>query len=600
MKKLFTLLVIIATAFNLKADIINQLSQVNKQWLVENYHHQILKDLSIKDVNSIGAIKLHLQLVVKTLDSRPVENFSIKQINNRKQLLKKLATYADAGVFPINNNLIPCRNPIFIDEVGTHCAVGYLMQQSGYESLALAINNNERFAFIENIKTNGVKEWAYENGFSLAELAWIQPSYPLSTIVNEVSKGVDGVVNTICPLNNSTILIGGKFTKELANNVTCNNIALVTQSGFGWVISPLQNGVNDTVNIIYKNGNDVIVGGAFTQANGVTANHICILKPLSSAQMFAPMGSLNNTVNDIELYNGHIYAGGRFTDFLSKWNGTSWTGVSNGMIYGNAIHALHNYHGALIIGGDFELATGALRINVAQFNDTSGIYQMGFGTKQIIYDFETLNDSLYAAGNFIAGTDTTAVHIYREDTWGVGGWQDWHHEYQVGYIKDLNIINNKLAACGDFQINQLMSSGNHFGTLEKNFNITYISPIINTNFPVLTSCVIGNETIVGGTFTSHFGGTGNVALSRLAILSNLPNALTKQVLNKSNVFPNPATNYLSIEKFANKEFAIFTLDGKMVVEGVINQNKINIENLLAGIYFLRLDGNSIRFEKKEE
>jgi hypothetical protein len=598
MKKLFTLLVIIATAFNVKADIVHQLSQVNKKWLVENFNQQILNDLTLKDVNSNDAIKLHLLLVAKILENRSMENLSEKQINNRKQLLKKLENYADDGTFPINNNLIAYRSPIFIDQIGTHCAVGYLMQQSGHESLAQSINSKERFAYIKNIKTYGVKEWASANGFSLDELAWIQPSYPLSTIVNEVSKGVDGVVNTICPLNNTTILIGGKFTKELANNVVCNNIALVTQSGFGWVISPLQNGVNDTVNIIYKNGNDVIVGGAFSQANGVTANNICLLKPLNSSQMFVPMGSLNNTVNDIEVYNGNIYAAGRFTDFLSKWNGTSWVGVSNGMIYGNAVHALHNYKGALIIGGDFEIATGALRTNIAKYIDTTGVYMMGFGTRQIIFDFETLNDSLYAAGKFIAGTDTTAVHIYREDTWGVGGWEGWHHEYQTGYIKDLNVINNKLVACGDFQINQLMNSGSHFGSLEKNQNNTYISPILNTNFPVLTSCVIGNETIVGGTFTSHFGGTGNLALNRLAVLSNLPNSVTKQVLNKITVYPNPASNYLNVEKFRNTVFTIFTIDGDVVAEGLINEQKINIESLKRGVYILRVDGNNIKFEKK--
>jgi hypothetical protein len=84
-------------------------------------------------------IAVHLKLVETTLRQRDIRHLSASQISHRTALLDKLQQYHQAGVFPINDYL-PYKNPIFIDRIGTHCAVGYLMQQSGAEDLAQRID----------------------------------------------------------------------------------------------------------------------------------------------------------------------------------------------------------------------------------------------------------------------------------------------------------------------------------------------------------------------------------------------------------------------------------------------------------------------------
>jgi len=113
------------------------------------------------------------------------QSLNQKKAAKRANLIEVLHTYALAKNFPINEHK-PYRTPIFIDNYGTHCAVGYLMQRSGSESLARQIMQNENLAFVKQIKTEGVDDWATENGFTVDELALIQPSY--SNPLNQLNK----------------------------------------------------------------------------------------------------------------------------------------------------------------------------------------------------------------------------------------------------------------------------------------------------------------------------------------------------------------------------------------------------------------------------
>ena len=99
------------------------------------------------------------------------------------------------------------------------------------------------------------------------------------------------------------------------------------------------------------------------------------------------MGSLNGEVNTFEIYNNEIYAGGNFAGFLAKWNGTSWEEVLPGFLYGTEVRALKSTNNQLIIGGDFELATGALRKNAFAYDGNQAVF-LGFGTKTPVNDFE--------------------------------------------------------------------------------------------------------------------------------------------------------------------------------------------------------------------
>ena len=105
-----------------------------------------------------------------------------------------------------------------------------------------------------------------------------------------VPTGVGGTVHAVA-LSGSNVYVGGEFTD--AGFVSADHIAC--WDGSSW--SALGSGVNGTVFAIAVSGSDVYVGGYFTQAGGVSAN--CIARWDGSS--WSALGSgLNYTVRSEE------------------------------------------------------------------------------------------------------------------------------------------------------------------------------------------------------------------------------------------------------------------------------------------------------------
>ena len=65
------------------------------------------------------------------------------------------------------------------------------------------------------------------------------------------------------------------------------------------------------------------------------------------------------------------------------------------------------------------------------------------------------------------------------------------------------------------------------------------------------------------------------------------------------VYPNPVTNTLTINGLNRKmEYSICDLSGQKICSGLISNNVIDVSNLKAGLYLLRLKNQSIRFIKE--
>jgi hypothetical protein len=150
------------------------LTDVNENWNTLEWQTQ---STIAQDADHEEKIKVHLYETVRYLKSQNTSVLTPTQITNRANAINKLKAYALEGNFPQNEHA-PYKTPIFIDNYNTHCAVGYLMQQSGAKKLAQTISTNENLAYVEDIMTNGVAEWAEKNGFTMDELALIQPTYP--------------------------------------------------------------------------------------------------------------------------------------------------------------------------------------------------------------------------------------------------------------------------------------------------------------------------------------------------------------------------------------------------------------------------------------
>lgn len=180
MRYLFTqLLIALFTATTLPAAGLQQkLTEVNSNWPANADGIALLQlQQNQAPTTETEWIALHLQLVEQTLRARKTDGLTPTQRKNRLACLNNLHAYWQQGVFPVNDYL-PYRNPVFIDKHNTFCAVGYLMKTSGSETLARKVDAQQKFAYVKDIKEEGVNEWATHNGFALSELAWIQPTYP--------------------------------------------------------------------------------------------------------------------------------------------------------------------------------------------------------------------------------------------------------------------------------------------------------------------------------------------------------------------------------------------------------------------------------------
>ncbi len=118
----------------------------------------------------------HLQHVRDWLASRPATRPELAA--RRAAILAAFDGYIAKGTTPKNSNL-PWRTPVFIDEEGTICAVGYLIESSAGRALPEAIAKQHRYDFIETIAADmpEVAAWVAESGFTLEEIGSIQPAY---------------------------------------------------------------------------------------------------------------------------------------------------------------------------------------------------------------------------------------------------------------------------------------------------------------------------------------------------------------------------------------------------------------------------------------
>jgi len=108
--------------------------------------------------------------------------YAIRTLRERGRETKTLRKYKDAGSFPLNDTYSTSRTPIFIDRFGTPCAVAHLMNESGAQDLANEINKKHHAGYLSDIAKDielrpKIVRWAQENGYTIEDLALIQPGY---------------------------------------------------------------------------------------------------------------------------------------------------------------------------------------------------------------------------------------------------------------------------------------------------------------------------------------------------------------------------------------------------------------------------------------
>lgn len=143
-------------------------------------------------------MRVHLKYVRQQLVSRQATAPELEA--RRALLLGYLDEYIAKGTTPVNTH-VPWRNPVFIDARGTICAVGYLIERSSGRALAERIAAKHRLDYLEDIVAAmpEVSAWVASSGFTLTELASIQPGYPGPDVMHLsgwISGKPDDIVRT--------------------------------------------------------------------------------------------------------------------------------------------------------------------------------------------------------------------------------------------------------------------------------------------------------------------------------------------------------------------------------------------------------------------
>jgi hypothetical protein len=175
MKKAAITVFVIMIALQLgAATLYDQLCAFNPNWL--KYADRAPQGPARFFPSDRELIQTHLENVIRILRNNSTSGLTPAQLSSRSTLIEELDAYRVAGRFPQNHYRFD-RIPVFIDEHGTHCAVGHLMRCNGHEDLALRTAAKDNYIWVKDITDPDVVKWQIESGFTMEELKLIQGAY---------------------------------------------------------------------------------------------------------------------------------------------------------------------------------------------------------------------------------------------------------------------------------------------------------------------------------------------------------------------------------------------------------------------------------------
>ncbi|MFK7969353.1 MAG: T9SS type A sorting domain-containing protein [Bacteroidia bacterium] len=554
-------------------------------------------DHEITFPNEQARIQTHLNLVIKTLRGADVKAFSKHAITTRGQLLNELQGYATEGHFPKNINH-SYRIPYFIDHEGTACAVGYMMIQSGAGEVARRVQSEMNQAYLREIPYKEVPVWAENHGFSLNELAWIQPGYPPQTNYANLGNGVDGVIYDIAidPADGSYVMIGD-FTE--ASGVTSGPVVRWRNNAYE-AIGSLLSGMPSTV--AFHQGKLYVGGKDFG-----TNNNIAIWDGQTWA--LGKVGSGQEEVRALLPYQGDMHAA-TSSGLIAYEKVSSWIQVGSSL--GAAINTLEIYNNELLAAGELLTLAGNRGDYAVRFDQSKNDWEplSGAPLDGIIHDLHIHKGELYAAGE-----------LYRDNTHKTKGisklvsasWEtvlDTINDFGATFAyrwSPLNlptpprILSMATHQGGLFIGGRLKVSTGGVGQfgggmlwLRETDSVSYLMPVLGMETQTVhTLANSGTGIILGGNFLYRNQTTGNVFVTDLTglqgFVSNDP-GLPKLNLQ---IGPNPWIHETHVSGLPDGSYSIRLLDvqGKeMQLRYDLAPGKATLyrDNLTSGMYFLNI------------
>ena len=512
-----------------KAPLIDHLLEVNQRWqYVEITEESFYEEVSFP--NDIARIARHLESVEKYLRQEDPFLLSPEQKQNRSKLLDQLRNYQKNGLFPINLHH-NSRRPYFIDDFGTACAVGHLIQKSGHQAFATKISQEMNYAHLLDMPYPEIDSWAEQHGFSKEELALIQPGYSPNVSWESLGAGADGEVTALYgDEENQRLVLAGNFSS--LNGIACNQVGVYTNGTF----APLGNGVQGTIKDIISFEGNIYLGGLFSNSSNIAYWD-------GQGWNYEQLGT--GTVYDLEVDGNTLIAVGDFTypagqsqppSFISKKENGVW--VANGNLQGPAYCiAMHN--GVIFLGGDFMHGASPSYVQKLNGNNwqpaTQHLERLDAPVRSLVSD----GNFLYAGGDCVGDNEEATFCFARL---GNSGWERLMDHSVLsdgrGVINKLILHEGRVLLAGDFKMAPIVGIfGGGIAKFRDLPNYPVIEAIADLDSTVHAVASVNGELFTGGAFFSQFPFQPDT-LSFLAKTPNLT-SIDPDKLASISISPNP-------------------------------------------------------------
>ena len=344
------------------------------------------------------------------------------------------------------------------------------------------------------------------NGSNINRIARLNADGTLDATFN-VGTGIGFFVNTIAIQSDGKIIIGGYF--YFYNGILRNNIIRLNTNAVLDVVFNVGTGANGNIyTSAIQNDGKIIIGGSFTEYNGISRERIARLNTDGTLDMsFNPGTGASFSVNTLSIQSdGKIIIGGNFAYYngigryyLARLNTDGSLDVSfiNESRFASVkLSAIQSDGKIIVVGDNYTL----LRLNTDGSNDAS--FNIGTGANQSINTLLIQNDGkIIIGGNFTAFNGITRNKIARLNT---NGSLDATFTSDIGANYDINSLSiqsdGKIIIGGEFTTYNGISRNhiarlNSDGTLDASFN-----PGTGTDVNVAISSIQSNgKIIIAGT-----------------------------------------------------------------------------------------------------